>query len=504
MVKYKYVFIIACVSVFFLDSCGSSSTSTDAGDIENGYTEIDGETFEIGEHSQNNFKHSRTGFFRSGSHVWGFEENDTGTDRGESHISFNVSGSSGSEGYSEWYIRWNGDEIDEDFVFFICNPGDEKIENTNKNLVPLGYDDDCSVSTEELPNNQKVCGTLSVKKYYKAGYEKIGICQQYTSGAPILKAVLNIHPYDLNTNDIIYIPINKPLDRDKVSNLAKDANNVFQQAVSNVKFQESKPPYSRKERNPNYSFSDIPTRESYLFVGAGNENSTCYDIIPDDIDIFKSYANDTYFYNNSVGNPGRIVAMISQFAAIYWTFNVDRSICENNLFKAPKKNGKEYYVGTLNSAEDEWNCRFEDNVFQKKMRFENGRWELYNKGEWTTDLSIIKPRCHVLYSTDEGENAVLMQRHVPKTSRAVTKTLPRGRIAFYYSGEKNSVVIHEMGHLLDLSDVDEKNNLMNYKGGGVVLRYTKLLARKSDEDPFNTLECQWECFHNKDQCADAF
>ncbi|MBR6077204.1 MAG: hypothetical protein IKP63_02500, partial [Paludibacteraceae bacterium] len=40
-------------------------------------------------------------------------------------------------------------EIDEDFVFFICNPGDEKIENTNKNLVPLGYDDDCSVSTEE-------------------------------------------------------------------------------------------------------------------------------------------------------------------------------------------------------------------------------------------------------------------------------------------------------------------------------------------------------------------
>ncbi len=504
MVIYKYVFITTSACLFFFNSCGSSSTSTDAGDVENGFTVIDGETFEIEEHSEDNFKHSRTGFFRSSTHSWGFEENNSGTNHGESHISYSVSDFTDNNGHSEWYIRWEENEIDEDFSFFICDPQDEKIENANKDLAPLGIDNDCTISTDELPNKQKVCGDLNIRNYYDAGYKKIGICQQYTSGAPTLKAILNIHPYTFNTSDIIYIPINKPIDNDKVSSLIHDANIVFRQAVSNIKLLSPDQPYSRKEQNPDYSFSDISTREQYLFVGAGNENSTCYDIILDDIDIFKKYANDTYFYNNSMGNPGRIVAMISQYAAIYWTFNSDRSVCENNLFLPPQKNGKEYYVGTLNSAEGEWNCRFEDNTIQKKMRFENGRWELYNNGKWTTDLSIIKPRCHVLYSTDESDNSTLMQRHISKTSRAVTKTLPRGRIAFYYNKESNPVVIHEMGHLLDLSDVSKQNNLMNSTGGGIVLQYTKLLARKSDEDLFDSPEYQWDCFHDKQQCADAF
>ena len=50
-------------------SCGSTSSSTGAGDAGNGAFIIGNETF------IENGSHSRTGFYRSKGHTWGFEEN---------------------------------------------------------------------------------------------------------------------------------------------------------------------------------------------------------------------------------------------------------------------------------------------------------------------------------------------------------------------------------------------------------------------------------------------
>lgn len=519
----KTIAILGMTSLFF-SSCGSSSYGTSAGDYEPTEPEIISGPLGVGGSGlSGGSSHPKTGFYKGSSHRYGFEDNSSSEHGGESHISFDLS----DDGQVEWYVKWGEDEINEEYKYFICDPEKEDIDNANKNLKSLGYDDDCQITIDELERREKLCGSIDVRKYYNGSFEKIGICGQFASGdgAPSLLASLRLHPYETNVNEIFYTMASGAVVDDfsashyDWSNLMNRTNDIFRPAVSVVNFKDAN--YSREKVNPGYSFSNIENRNNYLFIAPAFQNAPpsddCYMTLIDDVDILENYVENMELNDE---DKRRFIAVIDKYPVAYWTFRYsDHRPCLSDdyvMFYKPKTIGDVVYnVGVLNSPEiSECGSEYsEENRRQLQMRFHDGTWEirdaslLWNMGEWTTDLSIIRPACEVLYSFNEDENIrFLMQRHIqykPKPSLAVTKPLNPGKLALFFTDTETRYVSHEIAHLLGLSDVEKEGNLMNYESNksGINLQYSALKARKDDNHLFDKDEYQWDCFHDKERCA---
>ncbi len=493
MVK-KYISLLVLA---FMISCGGSS-STDAGTVEVVYLDEIEDSNHGGQTS--NSIHSKTGFYKDASHQWGFENSSGLEKRNPAHISFEVDG----DGYAEWYIRWEENDPIGDETFYICDPHNEDLSNNNTNLVPIGLDDECVVNEEEINNLQKVCGKINIKKY--TYYEQLGICKSTYGNPPSLLAILQLHSYQKENFDIYDIHYGGVAN----SSFENLANTVFSQGVVNVTLTEKS--FRRNDINENYDFSDISNREQLFFIGAGSTTSSCYKNIPDDIDIIKNYINSTLFSDNFIGNPGRAMVWIGKYGVRYWTFDENRNPCFNELISYPdREHGTEYYIGTINSSKGE-NCRFEDNVNQRKIRYNKaeGAWEIsntLNASEWSFDLSEIDPNCHIFYNPSDKDDPMIWARHISETSRAATKNVGSGLVAFALEKD-DFVMLHEMGHLLNLSDIEFKGNLMNYyveTNAGQHLRFSEVMAREYDQsESFDKAEYQWDCLHDISKCAYPF
>jgi hypothetical protein len=69
-------------------------------------------------------------------------------------------------------------------------------------------------------------------------------------------------------------------------------------------------------------------------------------------------------------------------------------------------------------------------------------------------------------------------------------------------------MLHEMGHLLNLRDIEFEGNLMNYfdeANAGQHLRFSEVKARENDQsESFDKAEYQWDCLHDISKCAYPF
>jgi hypothetical protein len=499
----KKAILLGLLFLFFI-SCGSSSSGTSAGDLDPTEPDVISDFLWHEETGSSRVAlHQKTGFYEASNHIYGFEDNLSSEHDGEAHVSYDE----WDDGMVEWYVKWGENEIDETYRYFICDPSEEDLDKENANLKSLGRDEECLISTEDLEKGEKSCGVIDVKKYYNMVDKKIGICQSCPGGAPVLKAILHLHPYEKKVNQVYYTKIDggdvDPADWD---NLEKAANKVFKKAVTVIDIKGTK--YSR---NAAEGYSDIKVRDSYIFIAAAHEakypDEDCYISHPDDIDLLKDYVDDNLF-SDYIRKEGRILARIDKHAAVYWTFTRNGQPCvSNDMYLYPDRSGiYTYKVGVLNSKRGELCSKDYTNM---QMQFRDGTWKIqdldgsWNMGEWTDDLSVIDPECHVLYTTDlHGKtNAYLMQRHISETSKAVTKPLDHGQLALFYKNTNDAVTIHEIAHLLNLSDVQKEGNLMNYTGGGLNLQYSMLKARKDDNGSFDKNEYQWDCFHDITRCA---
>ncbi|MBO7550107.1 MAG: hypothetical protein J6T62_01085 [Fibrobacter sp.] len=533
----KIIVFLVFLSLF-LGSCGSSSSGTSAGDYEDQIIIIWEELFE-GSGSSGGSGHPKTGFYKTLDYEYGFENNISSDHDGESHVSYDQS----EDGYVEWVAKWDvrefdkwdeDEKIDMTIKYFICDPEKENLDNANADLISIGIDDDydCEIATEELEEEEKLCGRINVRKYYERGFKKIGICEQWADGdgAPSLLATLSLHPYEKKENEIFYTTASGEVSSDYIgnfsnstsgynwTNLKNRANDIFRRAVAAVDFKDAK--YSREKVDPGYSFSNIENRNNYLFIAPASQNAPpsedCYMTLMDDVDILESYVEEMELNDE---DKRRFIAVIDKQPVAYWTFRYsDRKPCLSDymMFSTPKTKGDVVYnVGVLNSSEvnDCGSEYSEENRRQLQMRFHDGTWEIrdaslsWNMGEWTTDLSIIRPECEVLYRLNEDiKKEDLMQRHIPTKptpSLVVTKLLNPGKLVLFYTDTETRYVSHEIAHLLGLSDVQKEGNLMNYesKKSGDILQYSALKARKDDYSPFDKNEYQWDCFHDKSRCA---
>lgn len=492
MVKFLLCFFL----LFLINSCGG--TSTDAGETEILYIDRldDASIFEEGESGRPDSNRKKTGFYRHNNHQWGFEYGTDSDKRSPAHISLPLDG----EGYTEWYIQWSKTENISEEVYYICNANNEDISNFNKNLIPIGIDE-CTINSDEIDKLHKSCGTINIRDY--KDYEQIGICKKFQDNPASLEAILFIHPYNKVNFELYSIHYGGT----KSSSFSNSLNRVFNQGVASITLNDKE--FNREDYNTNYSHSDISFRENVFFIGAGTEKSSCYKNIPDDIDILKDYINTSFFETNSLAKPGRALVWIGKYGIRYWTFNEDKDICYDELISYPdREKGTEYLIGTINSKNGVQCTSFTP---QRKIRYNKGAgaWEIsspQNMGEWSSDFSVIDPFCHIIYNPSDKDEQQIWARHISISSRAVTKIVGSGQIAFALQNDTYAM-LHEVGHLLNLSDIELEGNLMNYSFSsniGQNLRYSEVMARENDLSPFDKPEHQWDCLHDVSRCAYPF
>lgn len=129
----------------------------------------------------------------------------------------------------------------------------------------------------------------------------------------------------------------------------------------------------------------------------------------------------------------------------------------------------------------------------KSSSFSNSLNRVFNQGVASITLN------------DKDEQQI-WARHISISSRAVTKRVGSGQIAFALQNDTYAM-LHEVGHLLNLSDIELEGTLMNYSFSsniGQNLRYSEVMARENDLSPFDKPEHQWDCLHDVSRCAYPF
>ena len=505
--------LLFCFIFVILISC-STGTDTDAGHADVVVLEIVYDDLDNPSSSSDNGpkrRHSYSGFYKTNNFKWGVELASLSEKRVLTHASY----TSSEEASMEWYVRWSVPSILEEsenynvvqtsneYEYFLCDASQEDIDASNSNLIPI-TGDICRIEENEIENGEKTCGIIDLRDF--SAYKKIGLCQSYEDGPTVLLAAIEPHVYEQRNISVKNIKFGKTSTRP--SDFNEKAVDTFRSAVVNIEFEDVDYDISKlKEIGlDNETYRNVTNSSGgFIFIAAGAENSRCYKNIKDDIEYLKEYTNRYLFRDNSMENMASALVWSGAHPVQYWTFEKDGSICYEGLLDYPKRTGQEYFIGTINSRKGQ-ECGFLLGE-NRKIRFNtsSGSWEIYGaygEDKWSDDFSEIDHECHIMY--DPTSKDCVLDRHIPSTSVALTSNLGSGFIAI--SKEmKNSVMLHELGHTLKLSDTDQDNNLMFYKQQSTLtanLRYTKINVRENDEfDIFNMEESQWNCLHNDADCA---
>lgn len=419
------------------------------------------------------------------------------------------------------YVTWDAKEKYEnrdDLKVFFCDVGDDKLKPIN--------DQEFTIPEDEWDKGEKSLNFIVNAEDFNEDVTW-GLCMKYKTNAPVLYDALQIKVYDEETYNVTYVDVEPDLGNtfDKVKGRIKE---TFNRAAVNVNFT------SQKQYSVPGDFleSEYRKRElpEYLYVSvASNKNTTtkCYSQIGDDLKWIKDRVE------NDLGKNGferRISVTLNRSSVKYWTLNTDYLPCTENLEDIPDDVNRTYKVGMLNIkkyGECKTNYPEADKVYLIYDKIDNKYIWKDAFGDVENISNYISPECHVIldldnnkepnwgYEKDQKKQEAEMHYYrtlIPAGSLANTKkTIPLGGnkgMVSYVPPQDEVVYVHELGHLLGLSDVDNpENNLMYYTNkGGTMLSNYPLNARIDDYQNFKKFaEQQWDCLHNgktADGCLD--
>lgn len=429
----------------------------------------------------------------------------------------------GKVNYVDVILSWEVDEKPEDLKehkFYICNP-----QNVYENLF-----EDFYILPDEAWNVPKSSASKSYAlRINRPG--KYGLCRQYKDYTPVIYDEINVLEYPGSEFDVSIVNIGA--EQLKLNDI-KNSQDYFYRAGVNInydiKLYEYDSPKSFEDEHSKGSFH-INNREDYLFVRGPFENEEsehkCYQYIKDDI----------YHINNRIKHDIQDNILNDRTAVIYnkthvkfWTFFES----ENNVYpcyleltskkedEARPITNQEYKVIILNTDIDKclaWeNTTFGIDYNRMYIKHDGNEWGAYdtynNKFNISQFKEIFNPECHAFVDMDRwqrlnSKETKYLKMIIPGTALGVTDEIENiyndifGLWAFINPLNGMQTFMHELGHLLGLSDVDDENNLMNWGNSvGFSLNNRSLTAKKcanktnAECNWQNFAEMQWDCLNN--------
>ena len=275
---------------------------------------------------------------------------------------------------------------------------------------------------------------------------------------------------------------------------------------------------------------------SFLSVKVDDTNSSCYQETMDDIDVLKEKLVNIFSGNEMSDYDKRVIMGFGIPTRKFWTFreNFGGGIepCTEGISTNDQPQPNTVYdLGMIYSTDDD--CAV---YADYKLKWHYGAdWDVSDDGglSWRSikNLSsvedIIDPRCNVLLEEkhqltfSKGTSNQYFNAHISSTSRAETKYLTLNGMGNYigavslnpYTEENYRFVLHELGHLLGLEDVEDLSNLglknkessegnlmFKFDQNGVKLRNRPMLSKDGTH-----YEKQWDCLHrlSESDCADS-
>lgn len=449
-------------------------------------------------------------------------------DKGESDVFLRKDKSN----YVKVFLVWNPSfppEILAEHKFFACDPENlGRISGSffGEDPFELNFDNDEQWEKGEY---------AMIFKVDRPG--KIGICRQYKNYEAILYDVLNIKEYPGSEYNVTLVNVGDELNL-KANEIETEKDYFFRAGVDikykSVKlnvpedFRESIRDYPTNSRGNKY----ISNRNKYLFVrGVYKEeeaNHECYENIWDDITLI----NDRIVQEMAGGNyDDRTAVIYNNNHVLFWTFrNVNNDIvepCYSELtLDTSPEDEKEYKVAILNTDTycDRYNCVYDDDGFSidyERMylkRDRSGDWKAYSYSSVFGPekfKTLFDPKCHVLIDTDRYQNRkdrnnrpkYDLRSVIPDGALGVTEEyIGIGLMSLSSPAATKRTFMHELGHLLGLSDVEDDANLMNWTDldenknvnkhllNGRPLR-AKACAKCNWKEKS---ELQWECLNEMD------
>ena len=423
---------------------------------------------------------------------------------------------SGTTNYLEVIVSWDVDERPEELKehkFYICDPDDKK------NLFDESY-----ILSEEDWDAPK--GNASMSKIIpvdKPG--KYGLCRQYKDYDPVIYDVVNVILYNGAEYDVSIINVGE--EGSLSTNFIKNSKDYFYRAGVDINY--TIHPYDtpkdfQVEEIKGSKF--INYREKYLFVRGRfiDENSSgkeCYKYISDDItNINERIRFDVY--NNDVQK--RLAVVYNKKHVKFWTFYKTPEGYVLPCYDGIEQEGRpspdvDYKVAILNTDLNDceyWNNQMDVDYTRLYVKYisEEKKWiasdgfNVYGSSDFS---DLFNPQCHVFvdmsydgkWHRENKPNESYLKSVIPESSKGITKEIESpynksiiGLWAFIDPLNGVRTYMHELGHLLGLSDVKSDNNLMHWNSPepekNKNMDLVKIMLNNRSLEATKCADCIWE------------
>lgn len=434
----------------------------------------------------------------------------------------------GKTNYIKVYLTWNpmySPEILLEHKYFACDPDDlEKISGDlfSDDFFELIFEDDVQWKKGEI---------TKIFKVDRPG--RIGLCRQYKDYEAILYDVLEVKEYPgvEYKVSVVNVGSEQELNLDDI----KEEKGYFYRAGVDIDFSNSKQynvPDDFRDGTFDYPLNPrgnlyIHNRNQYLFVrGVFKDesefvNHNCYEHVRDDLTLI----NDRIMQDMAQGILNERVAVIyNNLHVLFWSFynySDDYVLpCFDELTNETQpKADREYKVVILNTDPS---CDRYGNVFDEDgftidysnmylMYTQGVGWKAYstfNEFDASKFKDLFDPKCHVMINRDRFQNP-----HYNNTKYDLRSIIPENALGMAvpilfgssigglmsYNRPDGGIrtFMHELGHVLGLSDVQDDFNLMNWtnleeknKVNRHLLSSRRLKSKKCSDN--QSIDCSWE------------
>lgn len=350
---------------------------------------------------------------------------------------------------------------------------------------------------------------------------EFGLCMQYKDYAAIVYDELLVSEYSKEQQfDVVVANVGSNVSF-KESDLERQNSSMFYRAGVKINFLEKLYQIPEDfEFDSTKGHAHINQRESYLFVAADPEKCPSY--INDDL----TWINQRIKHDIEDGKlPANRVAVVYNLETVkFWNFSeqVNGSVapCLQDVEKSKRPLANtEYKVGILNTKlEDclpkESNSDIDYSRLFLKWTKDTG-WQAsdgFNTYPASMFHELFSPKCHVFYDMDRFGNRNsrsdsdrhYLENVIPSAALGKAETIELGITGKIigvrsYNNPLHGIrtFMHELGHLLGLSDVDQDDNLMHWNKANDSKLNNKSLDAKSCRNCNWQIDAekQWDCLH---------
>jgi len=426
------------------------------------------------------------------------------------------------------HLSWDPEEsfanID-DLKFFLCNIDNEKDISPREDIDYEFIDGlNCSMESnmcsidQSLWHKGEMDVTLEINADRLNKNERIGLCMQYASYLPVLYDALEVKVYETQTFDITLVHIGSNDDSFK-ERVEERINKTLNRAGVEINFTKDIT-YQIPEDLTNTAYTERDLNDKYLYVtvATNGRSSDCYAYLQDDLYWVKDKIESDIGSNK---NERRTAVVLNQPTVRFWTIDYNYQPCTTNLKDWPQESASYgYIVGILSS--EQTNCQQEfpnsGEVFYgyNREKEKMGWYNIYGQSIDSEISSYISPQCHILidlnrFGQQNNANSRYYGSLMPSTSLGVTTPAQSvGGISglMSFNPPDEVVFVHELTHLLGLSDLEEQEKNLMYKNNlkGTHLGNIPLKAKVyKKNETLSGSEQQWDCLHNEnnaDGCLD--